>query len=146
MRHLAPAAAALLGCLGCVPAASAQTGTPTIQSVLTGCFYRLSRANNVLVTLGGPLTANYRYTFISTATQQTVLDQAFPSVHAGEEVPFQLPAAGSYRVAVRFAMQGPGAVPATSQPFIVAAVVVASVNGHPECRERAVGTSPGPQR
>ncbi len=141
LRHLAPV---LLGCLAGVPAASAQTGAPTIQSVQTGCFYRLSRANNVLVKLSGVLAADYRFTFVLVGSQQTVLDRTLPRVNAGEEVPFQLPTAGTYRVTVRYITQAPGALPTTSAPFSVSAVMVAAVNGQPTCRMRPTAATPGP--
>ncbi len=140
-------AAVALSMLLLVPDSYAQQQNPQILDVQAGCFLRIERANNVLVKVG-PLVKGYRFTFVNTATQQTALDQTFAMINPGEIVPFQLPAAGTYQLTVRYAAGNPNQTAVTS-PLLLAVKQVAQVvvNGQKTCQEKMpVPSSGGSQK
>jgi hypothetical protein len=128
-----------------LPAAHAQQPNPQILDIQAGCFLRIGRANNVLVKVG-PLTTAYHFIFINTATQQPGLDQILGLVNPGEVVPFQLPAAGTYHLTVKYGASIANQTAVTSPVNIVVKQVTEVVlNGQKTCREK-MSVSPDQQQ
>ena len=138
--------AVVLSALVVVPDAYAQQANPQILEVQTGCFLRIGRANNVLVKVG-PLVKGYHFTFVNRSTQQTALDQSFAMINPGEIVPFQLPAAGTYQLTVKYAAGNANQTPVTSPTnIVVKEVAEVTVNGQKTCQEKMSAPSGGPQK
>ncbi len=120
-----------------IPAAHAQQQpNPQILDIQAGCFIRNGQAANVLVKVG-PMTTNYQFTFRNKATQQVALDQMKAMVNANtEQVPFNLPSAGTYTLSVKYGPAIGNQTPVTSPMNIVVKPVSAvTLSGQKVCRE-----------
>jgi hypothetical protein len=121
-----------------VPAAEAQQlqTNPQILDIQTGCFLRNGQASNVQVKVG-PYTTGYHFIFKNAATQQVVLDRTIGMINPTyDQVPFNLPAAGTYRLTLQYAAGISNQTPTTSPTDIVVKQVSAvTTNGQTACRE-----------
>lgn len=137
--------AVLLGVtLICGPqAAQADLPNPQIVNFTAGCFMHNGQPYNVLVKVG-PASTGYRFVFTNAATQQVVHDQVLGFLNPGEQVPFRLANAGTYKLTLRYAPGNGNQTPTVlSYNFTAHPVMAVTVSGQKVCRD-ATPAAPSP--